>query len=95
MSQAAQIAGAIAILAAFAAAQARIVDIRSWRYLWLNFVGALALAASAGYEHQWGFLLLNSVWSAVSAVALVARARRTPQSRRSGGADAVSSGRDT
>jgi hypothetical protein len=76
MSLAVQIAGAIAILAAFAAAQAGIVDIRSWRYLSLNFVGALALAASAGYEHQWGFLLLNSVWSAVAAVGIVARAWR-------------------
>lgn len=76
MSQAVQIAGAVAILAAFAAAQARIINIRSWGYLWLNFVGALALAASAGYEHQWGFLMLNSVWSAVAAVGLVARAWR-------------------
>jgi len=73
------IAGAVAILAAFADAQARVVDIRSWRYLWLNFLGALALAL-AGYDHQWGFLMLNSVRSAVSAVALVALARRSLQS---------------
>jgi hypothetical protein len=76
MSQAVQIAGAVAILAAFTTAQARIVNIRSWSYLCLNLVGALALAVSAGYEHQWGFLMLNSVWSAVAAAGLVARARR-------------------
>ena len=75
MSQAIQIAGAIAILAAFAGAQAGVLSMRSWAYLWLNFAGAAALASSAGYEEQWGFLLLNSVWSAVAAVGLVARAR--------------------
>jgi hypothetical protein len=77
VSQALQIAGAIAILAAFAGAQARIVSMRSWTYLWLNFLGAAALASSAAWNRQWGFLLLNSVWSAVAAVGLVARLRRT------------------
>jgi len=75
VSQAVQIAGAVAILAAFAGAQARIVGLRSWAYLWLNLGGAAALASSAGYERQWGFLLLNSVWSAVAAVGIVARMR--------------------
>jgi hypothetical protein len=51
------------------------VNVRSWPYLWLNFVGAAALAASAGYEREWGFLLLNTVWSVVAAVGLIARAR--------------------
>jgi hypothetical protein len=78
VSQAIQIGGAIAILAAFAGAQAGRMTTRSWVYLWLNFVGAAALASSAGYEEQWGFLLLNSVWSAVAAVGLVARFRTRP-----------------
>jgi hypothetical protein len=73
VSQGVQIAGAIAILAAFAATQARVLNIRAWAYLWLNLLGAAALAASAGYERQWGFLLLNSVWSAVAAVGIVVR----------------------
>jgi hypothetical protein len=75
LSQTVQIAGAIAILSAFAAAQAGVVNPRSWVYLWLNLLGAAALAASAGYERQWGFLLLNSVWSAVAAVGIVVRMR--------------------
>lgn len=75
MSQAIQIGGALAILAAFAGAQAGMFDLRSWGYLWLNFLGAAALASSAGVEHQWGFLLLNSVWSAVALVGLTARIR--------------------
>jgi hypothetical protein len=81
VSQAIQIAGAIAILAAFAGAQARIVDLRSWPYLWLNLVGAAALAASAGYEHEWGFLLLNTVWSVVALIGLASRARVAVGSR--------------
>jgi hypothetical protein len=79
VSQAIQIAGAIAILAAFAGAQARILSMRSWAYLWLNFAGAVALASSAGYEQEWGFLLLNTVWSIVAAVGLAARYRRRAQ----------------
>ncbi len=75
MSQAVQIAGAIGILVAFAGAQAGTFNPRSWSYLWLNLLGAAALAGSAGYERQWGFLLLNSVWSAVAAVGIVARLR--------------------
>jgi hypothetical protein len=77
VSQVVQIAGAIGILAAFTGAQAGILNPRSWWYLWLNLVGAAALAGSAGYEHQWGFLMLNSVWSAVAAVGMVARLRRS------------------
>ncbi len=76
MSQAIQIAGAIAILAAFAGAQAGKFHMRAWAYLWLNFLGAAALAASAAWNRQWGFLLLNSVWSVVAAVGLVAKAAR-------------------
>ena len=69
------IAGAVAILAAFAGAQAGMFHTRAWVYLWLNFLGAAALAASAAWTRQWGFLLLNSVWSAVAAVGLVAAER--------------------
>jgi hypothetical protein len=76
VSQAIQIAGAVAILAAFAGAQAGKLRMRSWTYLLLNFGGAAALASSAGIEHEWGFLLLNSVWSAVAAVGLVRLAGR-------------------
>jgi hypothetical protein len=75
MSQIVQIVGALAILVAFAAAQARMLDVRSWSYLWLNFVGAFALSIDAWHEHQWGFLLLEGVWTIVSAWGLVARFR--------------------
>jgi len=62
-----QIVGALAILAAFAAAQFGWLDQRSWGYLVLNAAGALVLTVVALEEEQWGFLLLESVWTLVSA----------------------------
>ena len=75
MSQLVQIVGALLILAAFAAAQARIVDVRSLSYLWPNVVGAGVLAVDAWHEEQWGFLLLEGAWTLVSAWGLAARLR--------------------
>jgi hypothetical protein len=75
MSQLVQIVGALAILAAFAAAQARLLDVRAWSYLWLNFAGSFVLAIDAWHERQWGFLLLEGVWAIVSAAGIVARLR--------------------
>ena len=75
MSQVVQIVGALAILAAFAAAQLRIVDVRSWSYLWLNLTGDSLHADDAWHESQWGFLLLEGVWAVVSAAGIVGRAR--------------------
>jgi hypothetical protein len=75
MSQVVQILGALAILAAFVAAQLGIFDVRSRTYLWLNLLGALVLANVAWHEQQFGFLLLEGVWTLVSAWGLVATAR--------------------
>ena len=71
MDQVVQVAGALLILAAFAAAQFGKLDVESRSYLWLNLVGSLILTALALHEEQWGFLLLESVWAAVSAYSLV------------------------
>ena len=75
MSQVVQIVGALAILAAFVAAQIDVFDVRSWSYLWLNLVGALILGIVAWHERQYGFLLLEIVWTIVSAWGLVTRTR--------------------
>ena len=75
MTQAIQILGALAILAAFVASQLGVFDVRSWTYLWLNFFGALVLAIAAWHERQWGFLLLEGVWTLVSAWSLGALIR--------------------
>ena len=37
----------------------------------LNLLGSAVLAVEAAFGGQWGFLLLETVWAVVSAVALV------------------------
>jgi hypothetical protein len=75
MDQIVQVAGALLILAAFAAAQFNRLSPHSRLYLWLNVVGALILAVLAYLEEQWGFLMLETVWTAVSAWGLLQLAR--------------------
>jgi hypothetical protein len=78
MDQAVQVAGALAILAAFALAQFGRLDQRSTWYLTLNLVGSAVLAVLAYRERQWGFFLLEGVWAVVSAYGFVARRRGAP-----------------
>jgi hypothetical protein len=75
MAEVIQIVGAIAILAGFALAQFGYVDQRSYSYLLLNLVGAAILAVSAYIEKQWGFVILEVVWTLVSAWGLASRLR--------------------
>jgi hypothetical protein len=79
MDQVLQILGALMVLAAFAAAQFGLLDARSYPYLLLNMVGSAILAVLALEERQWGFLLLEGVWSLVSLTGVLMRARGTPQ----------------
>ena len=81
MSQAVQVVGALVILAAFAAAQAGRLDVRSRTYLVLNVVGAGLLALDAWRERQWGFLLLEAVWALVASFGLVREVRRADRVR--------------
>lgn len=78
MDQVVQVAGALLILAAFAAAQFGRLDVESKSYLWLNLVGSVILAVLALLEEQWGFLLLEVVWAVVSAYSLVRGPREAP-----------------
>jgi hypothetical protein len=70
-----QLVGAILVLAGFTLAQVRVLDPQSIPYLILNFVGAAILAALALEERQWGFLLLEGVWTLVSLGGLINRLR--------------------
>jgi hypothetical protein len=74
--QVVQVAGALAILAAFALAQFGVLDPRSWSYLWLNLVGSFVLAVDAWREEQWGFLLLEGAWALISGWGLAAKLTR-------------------
>jgi hypothetical protein len=75
MDQVIQIAGAILILAGFVLAQLRVWSTDAWPYLWVNLVGAGILAWVAFADRQWGFLLLEGVWTLVTASSIVAKLR--------------------
>jgi hypothetical protein len=76
MEQLVQVVGAILILIAYAAAQLGAMDQHSRAYLLLNLVGSLILAVLAWSERQWGFLLLEVVWTVVTFASLCATLRR-------------------
>jgi hypothetical protein len=78
MGQVIQIAGALLILSAYAAAQFGALDQHSRVYLTLNLIGAAALAVLAWEAAQWGFLLLEGVWSLVSLWGLIQVQRGQP-----------------
>jgi hypothetical protein len=80
-----QVAGALLILAAFAAVQFDRMRPDSRMYLTLNLLGSIILAVLAVAASQWGFVLLEGVWAIVSAwglwVALLGPSRgpKSPQ----------------
>ena len=77
MDQIIQIAGALLILLGFVLAQARVWSTDAWGYLWVNLVGAGILAWVAFVDQQWGFFLLEGVWTLVTAWSIVTKLRGT------------------
>ena len=76
-----ELAGAVLILAGFTLGQLRMLDQHSVVYLVLNLVGSFVLAVIALVDERWGFLLLEGVWSIVSAIGLIGvlRGRGRPE----------------
>lgn len=77
MIQVISLVGSVLILIAYTANQAGRLSTERLSYTWLNVVGAGILAVVAVHESQWGFLLLEGVWTIVSVIAL-ARLLRAP-----------------
>ena len=71
MIQIVSLVGSVLILVAYTANQTGRWTADRLDYTLLNFVGATVLATVALLEEQWGFLLLEAVWTIVSAYALV------------------------
>lgn len=71
-----ELVGAVLILAGFTLAQLRLLDQHSLVYLVLNLIGSFVLAVIALVDERWGFLLLEGVWSIVSAISLANVLRR-------------------
>ena len=70
--------GAITILAAYAANQFGRLRATGYAYTVANVVGAAILSYVALHEEQWGFLLLDAVWTIIGLAAL-GRMLRRPQ----------------
>jgi hypothetical protein len=79
VDQIVQVTGALLILVAFGAAQFGWMRLDSRLYLTLNLLGGAVLAWLAWDDRQWGFLLLETVWTLVSGwgLANVLRGRPT------------------
>lgn len=73
MIQIISLAGALLILLAFALQLQGKWSAQESRYLWCNVVGAFTLTVVAFIEQQWGFLLMESVWTLVSVYGLIKR----------------------
>lgn len=71
--------GAAMILGAYVANQRGRLGPEDRLYNLLNFLGAALLAAVAIVDRRWGFILLETVWAAVSLVPLVRGARVPPR----------------
>ena len=65
-----ELLGAALILSAFTLAQVGRLQTSSQAYLALNVAGAGILAAAAAVDGDIGFLVLEGVWTAVSAYGL-------------------------
>ena len=82
MEQVVQLVGALLILSAYIASQQNRLRNDSVEFLGLNTAGAAILAVIAAVNRDYGFLLLESVWTVVSARGLVRAVKGQPEPQR-------------
>ena len=70
-----QVFGSLCVLVPFVLVQLGRLSSASRWYGWLNLIGSSLLAVEAAVGHDWGFLLLEGVWAAVSLHSLTKAAR--------------------
>jgi hypothetical protein len=73
MDQLVSLIGALLILGAYAGRQVGVLSGRPRLYGAMNFVGGAALTVIAFQASQWGFVLLEGAWAALSVPSLIAR----------------------
>jgi hypothetical protein len=71
LGTAVQVAGSLLILVPFVLVELERRRPEALGHIWLNLVGSTILALDAWHGHQWGFLLLEATWAAVSLLSLV------------------------
>lgn len=72
------LAGAVLILSAYLGNQAGTLKARSRSYNLMNLAGGAILTYVAVVQAQYGFILLEGLWAAISALALMRSAQRPP-----------------
>ena len=75
MDQLISIVGALLILAAYTGNQLGVLTRHPRLYGAMNFVGGVVLTVIAYQASQWGFVLLEGAWAAISVSSLIARPR--------------------
>jgi hypothetical protein len=73
-----QVGGSLLILLGFVGALGGRLQQSSHAYLAVNALGSAALTATAVVSQEWGFILLEGVWAAVSLWSMVRKSLGRP-----------------